>query len=72
MGEVVPVSAGVRVTSSEADHAAMVLGQLELGNVPVAWSGMPLLVIERVVPEQDHVTVLFIITDALLLNALYA
>jgi len=72
MGEAVPVSAGVRVTSSDADHAAMVLGQFELGKVPVSWSGMPLLVIERVVAEQDHETVLFMFTDGLLLRASYA
>jgi hypothetical protein len=33
---------------------------------------MPFDVIERVVPEQDQVTVLFAFTDALLLNPLYA
>jgi hypothetical protein len=33
---------------------------------------MPLLVMARVVPEQDHVTVLSVFTEALLLNPLYA
>jgi hypothetical protein len=31
---------------------------------------MPLLVMERIVPEQDHVTVLLVFTEALLLNPL--
>jgi hypothetical protein len=33
---------------------------------------MPLLVIERVLPEHDQVTVLSVFTEALELNALYA
>ena len=56
---------------AETDCAEMVLGQLELGNVPVSWSGIPFPVTVRVVLVQVHSTVLVALTEGLLLKPEY-
>jgi hypothetical protein len=56
---------------AEAEYSLIVFGQFGLGKTPTSWSGIPLLVIERVVSEQDQVTVLFVLTEALLLSPVY-